>query len=60
MPIAGKVTPALLLGWASADFSAAETECVAWAFAVDLGEADVAEDEDEDDEAALDDETAVL
>ena len=29
VPIGGNVTPALLLGWASADFSAAETECVA-------------------------------
>jgi len=49
VPIGGKVTPALLLGWASADFSAAETECVAvaLAFAVDVGddEADEAEDD---------------
>ena len=49
VPTGGKVTPALLLGWASADFSAAETECVAvaLAFAVDVGddEADEAEDD---------------
>jgi hypothetical protein len=56
VPTGGKLTPALLLGWASADFSAAETECVALAFAVDLGEADVAEDED----PVLADDTAVL
>jgi hypothetical protein len=47
VPTGGKVTPALLLGWASADFSAAETECVALAFAVDVG--DDAADEAEDD-----------
>jgi hypothetical protein len=44
VPTGGKVTPALLLGWASADFSAAETECVAWALAV--GVADDAADDD--------------
>jgi hypothetical protein len=43
VPTGGKVTPALLLGWASADFSAAEADCVAWAFAVDLGDADEAD-----------------
>jgi len=60
VPIGGKLTPALLLGWASADFSAAETECVAWGFAVDLGD-DEAEDgaEDEADPVPADD-TAVL
>jgi hypothetical protein len=47
VPTGGKVTPALLLGWASADFSAAETECVALALAVDV--ADDAADEAEDD-----------
>jgi hypothetical protein len=47
VPTGGKVTPALLLGWASADFSAAETERVALAFAVDVG--DDAADEAEDD-----------
>ena len=61
VPTGGKLTPALLLGWASADFSAAETECVAWAFAVDLGDVDEAEDgaEDEADPVPADD-TAVL
>lgn len=52
MPIGRKLAPSLVLGLASADFSAAETEWVAWGFAVDVGElddADVAEDEDEDD-----------
>jgi hypothetical protein len=43
VPTGGKVTPALLLGWASADFSAAETDCVALAPAVDV--ADEAEDD---------------
>jgi|SRR5580700_886178 hypothetical protein len=38
VPTGGKVTPALLLGWASADFSAAEAECVALAFAFDVGD----------------------
>jgi hypothetical protein len=47
VPTGGKVTPALLLGWASADFSAAEAERVALAFAVDVG--DDAADEAEDD-----------
>jgi hypothetical protein len=40
VPIGGNETPALLLGWASADFSAAEAECVPWALAVDVGEDD--------------------
>src|ERR1700733_13329318 len=50
VPTGGKVTPALLLGWASADFSAAETECVAdaLAFAVGDDEADEAEDDPPD------------
>ena len=47
VPIGGKVTPALLLGWASADFSAAETDCVALAFAVDVGDDAAAEAEDD-------------
>ena len=37
MPTGGKVTP-LLLGWASAVCLGAELECVALAFAVDLGD----------------------
>ena len=45
VPTGGKVTPALLLGWASADFSAAEAECVALAFAVDVGD-DVVDEAD--------------
>jgi len=40
VPIGGNETPALLLGWASADFSAAEVEFVALALAVDAGEDD--------------------
>ena len=49
VPTGGKVTPALLLGWASADFSAAETECVAvaLAFAVDVGDDEPDEAEDD-------------
>jgi len=55
VPTGGNETPALLLGWASADFSAAEVECVARALAVDVGED---ADEDEDDPVLADD-TAV-
>jgi hypothetical protein len=35
VPTGGNVTPALLLGWASAVCLGAELECVAWAFADD-------------------------
>jgi hypothetical protein len=40
VPTGGNETPALLLGCASADFSAAEVERVARALAVDAGEDD--------------------
>jgi hypothetical protein len=53
VPTGGNETPALLLGCASADFSAAEVERVARALAVDAGE-----DADEDDPVLADD-TAV-
>ncbi len=56
VPIGGNVTP-LLLGSASAVCLDAELECVALAFAVDLGDDDEAEDEDD---PVLDDEEAVL
>jgi hypothetical protein len=49
VPIGGKVTPALLLGWASAVCFDAELELVAWAFAVEAG----------DDDPVLADDTAV-
>ena len=52
VPIGGKVTPALLLGWAPADFSAAEVECVAVALA--------AADDGDVDDPELDDDDAVL
>jgi hypothetical protein len=52
VPIGGNVTPALLLGWASAVCLDAELDCVALAFAVDVAE------EDEDDPVLADD-TAV-
>src|SRR5260370_25669586 len=51
VPTGGNETPVLLLGWASADFSAAEVERVARALAVDVGE-------DEEDPVLADD-TAV-
>ena len=55
VPIGGNVTPALLVGWASAVCLAAE--CVARAFADDLGDEDVADvagpELDADDEAVL-------
>ncbi|HEV2257002.1 MAG TPA: hypothetical protein VGS06_28040 [Streptosporangiaceae bacterium] len=44
VPTGGNETPVLLLGWASADFSAAEVVCVARALAVEVGEDDVDED----------------
>jgi hypothetical protein len=53
VPIGGNVTPALALGWASAVCLDAELDCVALAFAVDVGE-----DVDEDDPVLADD-TAV-
>jgi hypothetical protein len=53
VPIGGNVTPALLLGWASAVCLDAELDRVALAFAVDVGE-----DVDEDDPVLADD-TAV-
>jgi hypothetical protein len=59
VPIGGKVTPLSLLGRASADFSAAEVECVGLALAVDVGAADVAEEEDGADPVLAGD-TAVL
>jgi hypothetical protein len=52
VPIGGKVTPALLLGWAPADFSAAEVECVAVALAA-ADDGDVDDPELDDDEAVL-------
>ena len=45
VPIGGKVTPALLLGWESAVCFGAELECVALAFAVDVGD-DVVDEAD--------------
>ena len=57
VPIGGNVTPALVLGWASAVCLDAELDCVALAFAADVGE-DVDEDVDEDDPVLADD-TAV-
>jgi hypothetical protein len=54
VPTGGKVTPALVLGWASAVCLDAELDCVALAFAVEAGEDDV----DEDDPVLADD-TAV-
>ena len=56
VPIGGNVTPALLLGWASAVCLADELEDVALAFADELGDddvADVAGPELDDDEAVL-------
>jgi hypothetical protein len=50
VPTGGKVTPALLLGWASAVCFDAELELVAWAFAVEAGD---------DDDPVLADDTAV-
>src|SRR5580700_7488688 len=50
VPIGGNVTPALLLGWASAVCLDAELDCVALAFAVDVAE---------DDDPVLADDTAV-
>jgi hypothetical protein len=52
VPIGGNVTPALLLGWASAVCLDAGLDCVALAFAVDAGEDDV-------DDPVLADDTAV-
>jgi hypothetical protein len=57
VPIGGNVTPALVLGWASAVCLDAELDCVALAFAFDVGE-DVDEDVAEDDPVLADD-TAV-
>jgi hypothetical protein len=54
VPTGGNVTPALVLGWASAVCLDAELDCVALAFAVEAGEDDV----DEDDPVLADD-TAV-
>ena len=54
VPTGGNVTPALLLGWASAVCLGDELECVAWAFAVDVADLeDVAGPELDDDEAVL-------
>ena len=54
VPTGGNVTPALLLGWASAVCLGDELECVAWAFAVDVADVeDVAGPELDDDEAVL-------
>src|SRR5215471_15184159 len=54
VPIGGNVTPALPLGWASAVCLGAELECVAWAFADDAGDDDVADPElDADDDEAV-------
>ena len=56
VPIGGNVTPALLLGWASAVCLDAELECVALAFAVDLGD----DDDEAEDDPVLAAEEAVL
>ena len=56
VPTGGNETPALLLGRASADFSAAEVECVGLALAEDVAGddvVDVAGPELDDDEAVL-------
>ena len=55
VPIGGNVTPALLLGWASAVCLADELEDVALAFADELGDDDVADvaGPELDDEAVL-------
>jgi hypothetical protein len=55
VPTGGNDTPGSLLGWASAVCLGAELECVALAFAVDLGD-DVAAA----DPVVLDDDEAVL
>jgi hypothetical protein len=61
VPTGGNVTPSLLLGWGPAVCLGAALACVAWAFAVALGEddADDAEDEAEAD-PVLGEEEAVL
>ena len=55
VPTGGNVTPALLLGWASAVCLGDELECVPWAFAVDVADDDVADvaGPELDDEAVL-------
>jgi hypothetical protein len=55
VPAGGNVTPALLLGWAAAVCCGAELECVALAFAVDVGD-----DADEDEADSVLDDEAVL
>ena len=53
VPTGGNVTPALLLGWASAVCLGDELECVAWAFAVDVADVEDVAGPELDDEAVL-------